>query len=163
MKPSNFLLLISVVVLSVAATAEPIAPLAPLNDFGKQAFAAEGKTEADMENDIPPKDLVGIPPYPDSYFGSSMGDGDELNAVTLISKDSAEKVVAWYQKELSSGWQYLPELATKQMNEVGVFINTDVKAISAMDALRYKQVRISKVEKPEDVDSYIDGSLTLGM
>lgn len=143
-------LMISAVFFSVAATAEPIAPLAPLNDFGKQAFAAEGKTEAEMEKDIPPKDLVGLPPYPGSYFGSSMGDGDELNSVILISSDSTEQVVAWYQRELGSEWQYLPELATQQMNEVGVFVNTSDQAISAMDALRHRQIRISKVEKPED-------------
>lgn len=130
--------------------AEPIAKLAPLNSLGKQAFAAEGKTEADAQKDIPSKAMVGLPAYPGAYFAGAGGDEESLSSVSLMSKDSADAVVSWYQKNLGSGWQNVPDLATKELNEVAVFIKSNKKNISAMDSLKYQQIRISKVEKPTD-------------
>ena len=134
----------------VSAIAEPIAPLATLTDVGKQISAAEGKTEADMKKNIPPKELVGIPAYPDSRFVMAVGDENELTMVQLISKDSPEKVIAWYKKQLGKEWQYVPGLATKRLNDVEIFVKTDKKNISAIDSLSYKQLEIAKVEKPGD-------------
>ena len=134
----------------VSAIAEPIAPLATLTDVGKQVFAAEGKTEADMKKDVPPKELVGIPAYPGSLFVMAEGDENELTMVQLISKDSPEKVVAWYKKQLGKEWQYVPGLATKRLNDVEIFVKTDKKNISEIDSLSYKQLEVAKVEKPGD-------------
>ena len=139
-----------IVVWAVSAIAEPIAPLATLTDVGKQVFAAEGKTEADMKKDIPPKELVDIPAYPDSRFVMAEGDENELTMVQLISKDSPEKVVAWYKKQLGKEWQYVPGLATKRLNDVEIFVKTDKKNISEIDSLSYKQLEVAKVEKPGD-------------
>ena len=150
MKRLVFLLLILTFVWAVSAVADPIAPLAPLNALGKQALAAEGKTEADMLNDVPPKEIVGIPAYPGSYFGGSMGTGDVLYTVSLMSKDSPEKVVEWYRKKLGTAWQSAPDQATAALKEVGVFLETDKKNVNAMDAMKLKQVRISKVENQQD-------------
>jgi hypothetical protein len=150
MKKLILLLTILTFVCAATAVAEPIAPLAPLNALAKQALAAEGKTEADMLKDVPPKEVVGIPAYPGSYFGVSMGTGDVLNSVTLMSRDSPEKVVQWYEKKLGSAWQSAPDQITAALKEVGVFLETDKKNISAMDAMKLKQVRISKVENPTD-------------
>ncbi len=130
--------------------AEPIAKLAPLNSLGKQAFAAEGKTEEDARNDIPTREMVGLPAYPDAYFSGAIGDESAVISVSLMSKDSAAKVISWYKKNLNSEWQNAPELATKQLREIAVFIRSDKKNISFMDSLKYQQIRISKVEKPED-------------
>jgi len=132
------------------AFAEPIAKLAPLNSFGKQAFAAEGKTEEDARNDIPSREMIGLPAFPDSYFAGAGGDGDSIDTLMLMSKADPNEVIAWYQKKLGGGWQNMPELATKQLGEIAVFVKTDKKNISAMDSLKYQQIRISKVEKPED-------------
>ena len=79
-----------------------------------------------------------------------MGTGDVLNSVTLMSKDSSEKVVEWYRKKLGTAWQSAPDQVTAELKEVGVFLKTDKKNVSAMDALKLKQVRISKVENPQD-------------
>jgi len=121
-----------------------------MNDYGKQAFAAEGKKEADILKDIPPKEIVEIPACPGSYFGMSTGTNEELSGVTLISRDDPGKVIAGYRKQLGNHWRYLPNLATAQLGEVGVFVKTDKKNVNALDSLKYKQLRISKVEKPED-------------
>lgn len=139
-----------VVTWTISAAAGPVAKLLPLNAFGKQSMAAQGRSEADLVNDVPPSEMVKVPAYPGSYFGSSMGKGDELTGLTLASKDSPKKVIDWYRKKLGSGWQYHPEMATAEMGEVGVFIKTDKKKVSDMDALKCMQVRISKVEKPAD-------------
>ena len=132
------------------AFAEPIAKLAPLNSFGKQAFAAEGKSEEDARNDIPSREMIGLPAFPDSYFAGAGGDGDSIDTLMLMSRADPNEVIAWYQKKLGGGWQNMPELATKQLGEIAVFVKTDKKNISAMDSLKYQQIRISKVEKPED-------------
>jgi len=144
------LTILSVLISSGSSFAEPIAQLAPLNAFGKQSFAAEGKTEAEARQDIPSKEMVGLPAYPDSYFAGAVGDEKTISSVTLISKASAEKVVAWYSKTLGGEWQNVPELATKQIGEIAVFIKSDKKKISVMDSFKLQQIRISKVEKPED-------------
>ena len=130
--------------------AEPIAQLAPLNSMGKHSFAAEGKTEADARKDIPSREMVGLPAYPDSYFAGASGDEKSISFVSLMSKASAKEVAAWYQKNLGGGWQNVPELATKQIGEIAVFVKSDKKKISAMDSLKLQQIRISKVEKPQD-------------
>ena len=44
----------------------------------------------------------------------------------------------------------MPELATKELGEIAVFIKSGKKSISAMDSFKYQQIRISKVEKPGD-------------
>jgi len=151
MKRSVFLTIaVLTVFYATQAVAGPIAPLATLTDVGKQIFAAEGKTEADMKKDIPPKELVGIPAYPDSRFVMAEGDENELTMVQLISKDSPEKVIAWYKKQLGKEWQYVPGLATKRLNDVEIFVKTDKKNISAIDSLSYKQLEVAKVEKPGD-------------
>ncbi|MDH3220325.1 MAG: hypothetical protein OEO19_12395 [Gammaproteobacteria bacterium] len=124
--------------------------MAPLNSFGKQAFAAEGKTEEDVRSDIPSSEMVGLPAFPDSYFAGAGGDGDSIDTLMLMSKADSAEVVAWYQKKLGGGWRNIPDLATEQLGEVAVFVKTDKKNISAMDSLKYQQIRISKVEKPED-------------
>ena len=150
MKKMIFLLPVLMFVWTASAAAEPTAPLAPLNAFGKQALMAEGKTEADILKDVPPKDLVGIPAYPGSFFGGSMGSGEVLNSVILMSKDSPDKVVQWYKNKLGAAWQSVPDHATPELKEVEVFLETDNKNVSPMDALKLRQVRISKVESPED-------------
>ena len=151
MKRSFLLLIVALIVAwAVSAIAGPIAPLAPVNELGKQMFAAEGKTVAEAQKDVPPEEMVGIPAYPGSYFTMGEGDGDELISVKLISKDSPEKVVAWYQKNLGKGWHYVPDHTIKQLGEVGVFVQADNRSISVNEAMKHKQLRVSKVEKPEE-------------
>jgi hypothetical protein len=130
--------------------AEPIAKLAPLNSLGKQSFASQGKSEADATKDIPSREAVGLPAYPESYFAMAGGEGDTISTVSLMSKADPADVVSWYEKNLGSEWQNIPELATKQLGEVAVFVRSSKQGISAMDSLKYQQIRISKVEKPED-------------
>ncbi len=132
------------------ASAEPIAKLAPLNGSGKQALVAEGKTEEDIRNEIPSSEMIGLPAFPNSYFAGAGGEGDSIDMLMLMSKANPAEVVAWYQKKLGGGWQNIPDLATKELGEVAVFVKTDKKNISVMDSLKYQQIRISKVDKPED-------------
>jgi len=152
MKRSVFLTIaVLTVFYATQAIAEPVAPLATLTDVGKQIMEAEGTTEADMKKDVPPKELVGIPAYPGSLFVMAEGDENELSMVQFISKDSPEKVIAWYKKQLSKEWQYMPGLATKRLNDVEIFVKTNKKNISAIDSLNYQQLEIAKVEKPGDI------------
>lgn len=137
-------------VLAATASAEPFAPLAPVNAMGKQAFAAEGKTVEDAAKDVPSKEMVGLPAHPGCYFGGAALANDDLSSVTLLCKDDPGKVVAWYGKNLGSGWGSFPDQVSEQMKEVGVFLETDKTTVGLMDALKLRQVRISKVEKPED-------------
>lgn len=147
-----------VIVLTVAALmgwaalafAEPVAPLLPYNDAGRQMLAAQGKTVADALKDVPTGDEVGLPVYPGSYMGTAGKSDGAVSSVQLVSKDDAEKVIAWYKKELGKAWKYVPELATEQMGEIGVFVKTDKEKVDSIDSLSMQQIRIAKVEKPED-------------
>jgi hypothetical protein len=132
------------------AFAEPVAPLLPYNAAGKQMLDAQGKTVSDAQKDIPAKAEVGLPIYPGSYMGTSAKSNGELSSVQLASKDSPEKVIAWYKKELGKEWKYVPELATEQMGEIGVFVKTDKEEVDSFDAMKMQQIKIAKVEKPED-------------
>ena len=113
-------------------------------------LASEGKTEADALKDVPSEEMVGLPAYPDAYFAGAMGQEDSISSVTLMSKASAEDVVAWYNTNLGKDWQNVPALATKEISEIAVFIKSNKNKISAMDSLKYQQIRISRVEKPQD-------------
>ena len=151
MKRSILLLTAAVIVVwTASAIAEPYAPLAPRNAFGKQAMASKGQTMADVQKELPTKEMVGIPAYPGSLFGSEGKSNGVLSTVQLIAKDSPEKVIAWYKKNLGKDWQFTPGLATKEMGEVGVFVNTDNPKIDAFDSLKFRQIRIVRVTKPED-------------
>jgi hypothetical protein len=132
------------------ASAEPAAPLLPYNDAGKQMLDAQGKTPSDALKDVPTKAEVGLPVYPGSYMGSGGKSNGVLSSVQLVSKDTPEKVIAWYKKELGKAWKYVPELATKQIGEIGVFVKTDKEKVDSIDSMRMQQIRIAKVEKPED-------------
>ncbi len=149
-KPVFMLTALLVITWTVSAFAEPYAPLAPRNAFGKQAMASKGQTMADAQKEIPTKEMVEIPAYPGSYLGSVGKSNGVLSTVQLIAKDSPEKVIAWYKKNLGKDWQYVPDLITEQMGEVGVFVQTDNPNIDAFDSLKYRQIRIVKVKKPED-------------
>lgn len=131
------------------ATAGPIAPMLPLNDFGKKSYAAEGKTVADAEKELPTAEEVGIPAYPGSRVGMSGESNGVLSMVQLLSQDSPDKVIAWYKEHLD-GWLYAPNLAVAAMDEVGVFVKTDKKEVDAFDSLSMVAVRIRKIEKKGD-------------
>ena len=133
-----------------SALAEPAAKLLPYTSYGKQALAAQGKGEADALKDFPSKEMVGLPVYPGSYYGTVAKSNNVLSSVQFASKDGPEKIIAWYKERLGSEWKYLPDLATKELGEIGVFIRTSKDNVSAMDALSSQQIRIAKVEKAED-------------
>jgi len=149
-KPVFMLTALLVITWTVSAFAEPYAPLAPRNAFGKQAMASKGQTVADVQKQLPTKEMVGIPAYPGSYFGSEGRSDGELSTVQLIAKDSPDKVIAWYKKNLGKDWQYVPGLITKELGEVGVFVETDNPNIDAFGSLKHRQIKIVKVTKPED-------------
>lgn len=149
-RPVCMFAVLLIVAWTVSAFAEPYASLAPRNAFGKQAMASKGQTMADIQKKLPTKEMVKIPAYPGSYFGSEAMMNGVLSNIQLIAKDSPEKVIAWYKKNLGSNWQYVPDLITKQMGEVGVFVETDNPNIDAFDSLKYRQIRIIRVTKPED-------------
>ncbi|MDF1581410.1 MAG: hypothetical protein P1P74_11635 [Desulfuromonadales bacterium] len=151
MEKSIYLLaFVMTVAWSSATFAEPVAPLATPNAYGKQSFAVEGKTIADVEKELPSKEMVDIPAYPGSLFAMGSEANGELSSVQLISTASPAEVIAWYKKTLGKDWQYSPNLAIKEAGQVGVFVNTHKKNISAMDALKHRQLSVSKVEKPGD-------------
>jgi len=151
MKRTIFLLMtVLLIVWTASAVAGPIAPLAPVSEFGKLIFAEEGMTVAEAQKDVPSEEMVGIPAYPGSNFVMGEEAGGELISVKLISKDSPEKVVAWYQKNLGKGWQYVPGHTIKELGEAGVFVQADNSNISVIEAMKHRQLRVSKVEKPEE-------------
>ena len=150
MKKIIFLTVIMLMSWTILAFAEPVAPLLPHNDMGKQMLAAQGKTRADAMKEVPTKAEVGLPVYPDSYVGTAGKSNGVLSSIQLVSKDSPEKVIQWYKEKLGKEWKYMPEFTTKQIGEVGVFVKTDKEKVSDMDALKLLQIRIVKVEKPDD-------------
>lgn len=144
------LAIIVVMVWTIPVFAEPVAPLLPYNEMGKQMLEAQGKTREDAVKEVPTKAEVGLPIYPGSYVGTAGKSNGVLSSVQLVSKDSPEKVIQWYKEKLGKEWKYMPEFATKQIGEVGVFVKTDKEKVSDMDALKLLQIRIVKVEKPDD-------------
>ena len=134
----------------ISAFAEPVALLLPYSDFGKQALTREGKTRADSIKEIPSKEEVGLPAYPGSYFGISGASNGVLSSIQMVSKDAPGEIIAWYKEQLGSSWQYSSDLATEQIGEIGVFVKSSNPSVSAFDALKSQQIRIAKVEEPED-------------
>ena len=150
MKSASLILILLLSGICAVATAEPICQFLPITDLVKQSMAAKGQTITDMENALPSSQEIGIPIYPGVFCGVTGESNGVLSTLTLVSKDSPEKVVAWYQKQLAKGWQYTPDLAIAEAGQVGVFINTDKKKVTAMDSLKYRQFNVTKVDKPED-------------
>ena len=133
------------------AMAEPYAPLLPLNEQGKQMMKATGKTEAQRVGEAPSRDEIDIPAYPGAYMSMSGKSNGVLSSVQLVSGDAPEKVVAWYRDMLTAmGWQSRPSLATKLLDEVAVFIETTRADIGMIDAMKYRQVRIRKINNAQD-------------
>lgn len=92
------------------AGAEPAAPLLELTDQGMQMVKNQGKTLADVENNIPTKASIGIPIYPEAFYathveGTQEGSYPMLPSINLVSSDSPETITAWYRDNLA-GWQY---------------------------------------------------------
>lgn len=145
-------LVFAVLVLLVCSSvwAGSVAQLLPLNDYGKQSLASQGKTRADMEKDMPPAEMIPLPVYPGSFYGMVGRQGKEISTISFLSKDSADKVVAWYQEQLGKDWQAAPQLAVKQMKQVGVFVNSDQKDLSPFAALKYRQLCVSQVDTADD-------------
>lgn len=130
--------------------AEPAAPLLPYNEMGKQMLNAQGKTIKDAAREVPSKADVGLPVYPGSYMGSYAKSGGALSSVQLATRDGPDEVIAWYRKNLSGEWKYQPKLALQQMGEVGVFVKTDQPSMDTMAAMRLQQIRIVRIDKPDD-------------
>ncbi|WP_020675004.1 hypothetical protein [Geopsychrobacter electrodiphilus] len=150
MKRVFLVLIVLLFGLCTVSIADSICQFLPITDLGKQSMTAQGKTTADMQSNLPSAEEIAIPVYPDAFCGATGESNGELSTLTIVSKDSPEKVVAWYQEKLANGWQYTPELAVKEAGQVGLFVNTDKKNISPMDSLKYRQLIVSKVEKPGD-------------
>jgi hypothetical protein len=146
------LLVLAVLMLLVCsfAWAGSVAQLLPLNDYGKQSLAAKGKTRADMEKDMPSGERIPLPVYPGSFYGMVSSQGEEISTISFLSKDSADEVVAWYREQLGKNWQAAPQLAVKQMKQVGVFVNSDKNDLSPMAALKYRQLSVAQVESADD-------------
>ena len=142
--------LIALVSWAISVWAEPAAPFLPYNDMGKKLLSSQGKTPTDAQKEAPTKEQVGMPIYPGSYLGTTGGSSGELSSVQFVSKDSADKVIAWYQKNLGKGWKQAPQLTVSQIGEVGVFVKTDLEQFDDFEAMKMQQIRIAKVEKPED-------------
>ncbi len=151
MKRSVFILAVSFILSWAAAVAAgPIAPMLPLKDYGKKAFAAEGKTIADVEKQLPTAEQVSLPAYPDSRYGMSGKSNGVLSSLQLLSKDSPDKVIAWYKEKLGAGWLYAPNVANAVLGEVGVFVKTDKKQVDAFDLMKTIYITLSKIEKEGD-------------
>jgi len=133
------------------AIAEPYAALMPLSSQGKTMVQAAGKTDAQRAKEAPAKKEIDIPAYPGAYQSMTSKSDGVWNSVQLISNDSPGKIIAWYKKMTGKKWQYVPDLAIKQMGEVGVFLETSKKNIDDFDAMKYRSIRIQKVEKKEDL------------
>ncbi|MFQ5471235.1 MAG: hypothetical protein ACE5EH_13220 [Gammaproteobacteria bacterium] len=132
--------------------AEPYAPLMPLSDEGKQIMKASGKTDAQREKEAPTKDQIDISPYPGANLSMAVNSNGALISVQLVSKDAPDRVIEWYKEKLvGKGWQFVPSLATKQIGEVVVFVETNNSAVNAFESMKYRQIRISEVNKPDDV------------
>ena len=150
MKRASLGLVVLLFGLCDVSMAGSICQFLPITDLGKQAMTAQGKTLADMQSNLPSAEEVAMPIYPGTFCGATGESNGELSTLTIASKDSPEKVVAWYQEHFGADWQYAPQLAVKEAGQVGIFVNTDKKNISAMDSLKHRQLSVTKVEKPGD-------------
>lgn len=92
--------------------AEPVAPLLEMTEQGLKLVKAQGKTLNDVEAEIPSRENISLPIYPEAYFASHV-EGAEgssttmLPAVNLVATDPPEKVKEWYRKNLD-GWTFNP-------------------------------------------------------
>ena len=138
------LFIITLVSWAVSIRAEPAAPFLPYNDTGKELLSSQGKTLADAQKEAPTKEQVGIPIYPGSYLGTTTDSNGELSSVQFVSKDSADKVIAWYQKNLGKGWKQAHQLAVSQIGEIGVFVKTDLEKIDNFNSMKMQQIKMKK-------------------
>jgi len=88
---------------SVSALAEPLAPHEPWNkSYVKKTGLTEKEIDAKVNKTIPTQEDVGVPVYPGAYYHqSSLGVEQELISVVLSSRDEPEKVRAWYKENYS--------------------------------------------------------------
>jgi hypothetical protein len=81
------------------ASAEPIGDVPELNHAGAQVLAASGKSRADIVNEVPSREMVGLPIYPGALYTGSMTADGMLPSAIMVSGDSVEKVKEWYMSQ----------------------------------------------------------------
>lgn len=86
------------------ALAEPVGKLLPLSDTGEQMLAMKGKTPDDVMNEIPSHEAVGLPIYPNAFFGEELMAMGQLAGVSLLTSDPIEQVKAWYAEQEGLNW-----------------------------------------------------------
>lgn len=125
--------------------AEPVAPIAQLNDSGKAMLELQGKTEKDLVNSIPSKEGVGVPIYPGAMFLSALsGSEGMLPGLNLVSEEPLEKVKMWYEKHLE-GWSY---------SDMMMLYHEGTGKLSFADAMKTPTVNVIALE-PDAFDLMI--------
>jgi len=90
--------------LPLAAGAEPVGEMLPLNETAEAMMVFSGETVESMAAAIPSQEAVGLPVYPESFYASKFEAEGMLSAVTIASKDPMEEVKAWYEQQDALTW-----------------------------------------------------------
>lgn len=101
---------LSTLLLPALCLAGPVAGLLPLNETAEAMIAMQGKTVDDIRNEIPSMEAVGLPIYPESYFGGTMSGSGSLPGLFLATADPVAKVKDWYAGQEGLTWHDTWEL-----------------------------------------------------
>jgi hypothetical protein len=82
----------------VIVSAEPVGRLPELNHMGEQMLISQGHTAADLAQEIPASDTVGVAVFPGSLYTGEIKGSGMMPSVVLASVESLEKVKEWYAK-----------------------------------------------------------------
>jgi hypothetical protein len=95
---------------AIPAFAEPAAILPVYNHVGEQLMASGGRTREDVAAEIPTRQEIGLPVYPDLFYSGSITAEGMMPSLVLASGDPVETVRAWYESQ--------PELQYDEQSKV---------------------------------------------
>ena len=101
-------ILVIFTLVSWSAFAEPVGALAELNPMGEQMLTSHGKSAADIEQEIPSRQTVGLPVYPGAVYTGAMEGTGILPSIIMASADPVEKIREWYANQ--PGFSYHDQL-----------------------------------------------------
>ena len=96
--------------LPLAAFAEPVGEMLTLSEMGEAMLVMSGASIEDEAAKIPSREAVGLPVYPGSYYTAQFSAQGMLPAVILASSDPMEKVKAWYAMQEGLTWSDMFEM-----------------------------------------------------
>lgn len=101
---SRSLAIATLLLVPLAAAAEPVGDMLPLSETGEAMLVMTGASIEDHAAKIPSKEAVGLPVYPGAFYTATFSGEGMLPSVIMASSDDFDTVKAWYQNQDGLTW-----------------------------------------------------------